>query len=152
MPTDTADQTVEVNAPPDRVLAIIRDVESQVVWVPEILEAEVREWYDDGTPATAWFKASAPVGTDEYTLAYTHRPDGMDWTLVEGRLQTGQDGRYQLEPLGADCTTVTFELRISHHLPLPGFVRRKVISGLVSNTVTGLQGFVDAGDAEDDEG
>ena len=43
---------------------------------------------------TAHFAASTPVGTDEYTLAYTHRADGMDWTLVQGKLQTGQDGAY----------------------------------------------------------
>ena len=80
MTPDFARQTVEVAAPLRRVLATIRDVESQPEWVPEVLTAEVLEKYEDGTPATARFSASAPVGTDEYTLAYRHRSDGMNWS------------------------------------------------------------------------
>ena len=74
------------------------DVESQVDWIPEILEAELLEVYEgDGLPATARFKASATVGTDEYTLSYEHTDNTMSWTMVEGRMQTGQEGCYTLE-------------------------------------------------------
>lgn len=145
MPTDEASLTVEVGAPFDEVLATIRDVESQVTWVPEILEAELLEEYeDDGLPATAHFKAAAPVGSDEYTLEYDHTDDGMSWTLVTGKLQSGQEGRYVLRALDDARTEVTFSLRISHHLPLPGFVRKRVIGGLVSNTVNGLKGHLES--------
>ena len=139
MPTDTAEQTVEVQAPFKDVLATIRDVESQVEWIPEILEAEVLEVYDDGLPATARFKASATVGTDEYTLSYEHGDDQMSWTMVKGRLQTGQEGVYTLAKSGRASTTVTYSLTIHHNLPLPGFIRGRVIRGLVDSTLTGLQ-------------
>jgi len=92
MPTDTANQTLTIDATLDEVLATIRAVETQPKWVKEILEAEVLEEYEDGTPATARFRASSPVGTDRYTLEYEHDDSGMRWHLVEGRLQTGQDG------------------------------------------------------------
>lgn len=148
MPTDEATLTVEVDAPFDEALATIRDVESQVTWVPEILEAEVLEEYeDDGLPATAHFKATAPVGSDEYTLEYDHTDDGMSWTLVTGKLQSGQEGRYQLRALDDDRTEVTFSLKISHHLPLPGFVRNRVINGLVSNTVNGLKAHLESAES-----
>lgn len=143
MPTDTASQTLEVEASLARVLAVVRDVASQPHWVREVREVEVLEKNDDGTPAVAKLRASSPVGDDVYTLAYTHRPDGMSWSLLEGRLQTGQDGDYTLRKLGRSSTEVTFTLTISHHLPLPGFVRRKVIGGLVSSTITGLKGHVE---------
>lgn len=139
MPTDSAEQTVEVQAPFEDVLATIRDVESQVEWIPEILEAEVLEVYDDGLPATARFKASATVGTDEYTLSYEHGDDRMSWTMVKGRLQTGQEGVYTLRKAGRASTTVTYALTIHHNLPLPGFIRGRVIRGLVDSTLTGLQ-------------
>ena len=139
MPTDSAEQTVEVQAPFADVLATIRDVEGQVEWIPEILEAEVLEEYDDGLPATARFKASATVGTDEYTLSYEHGDDQMSWTMVKGRLQTGQEGSYTLEKAGPASTTVTYSLTIHHNLPLPGFIRGRVIRGLVDSTLTGLQ-------------
>lgn len=140
MPTDNAVHTIEVAAPLGEVLATIRDVESQPEWIPEILEAELLEVYeDDGLPATARFKASATVGTDQYTLSYEHTDDSMAWTMVQGRLQTGQEGLYHLTALGPGRTSVTYDLTIHHNLPLPGFVRRRVIGGLVDSTLTGLE-------------
>ncbi|HEX6514582.1 MAG TPA: SRPBCC family protein [Nocardioidaceae bacterium] len=145
MPTDRADMTIEVEAPFDTVLKTIRDVESQPEWIPEILEAELLEVYEEtGLPATARFRASATVGTDEYTLAYEHGEAEMAWTMVEGRLQTGQEGRYQLVALGPDRTQVGYELTIHHNLPLPGFVRRRVINGLVHSTLSGLKKYLES--------
>jgi uncharacterized membrane protein len=140
MPTDNARQTVEVKAPFAEVLETLRDVETQPEWIPEILEAELLEVYeDDDLPATARFKAAATVGTDRYTLSYEHTDNQMSWTMVEGHLQTGQEGAYELAELGPDLTSVTYDLTIHHNLPLPGFVRHKVIRGLVDSTLTGLK-------------
>jgi hypothetical protein len=144
MPTDEASRTIEVGAPLEEVLATIRAVETTPEWVAEILAVELLEEYEDGLPATARITATAPVGTDEYTLEYEHSEEGMTWSLVKGRLQTGQDAKYTLRSLGEDRTEVTFELRISHHLPLPGFIRQRVIRGLVESNVTGLKGYLEA--------
>lgn len=145
MPTDHAVETVEVAAPRTRVLKVIRDVESQPDWIPAILEAEVLEVYeDDGLPATARLKASATVGTDEYTLSYEYPDDGMSWSMVKGRLQTGQEGMFTLTPVNRTHTSVTYDLTIHHNLPLPGFFRNRVIKGLVDDTLTGLKAYVEA--------
>jgi hypothetical protein len=143
MPTDHARRDVEVPAGLDAVLATLRDVASQPEWIPTIREAEVLETDDNGLPRTARFAASTAVGTDRYTLAYEHAPDGLSWTLVEGRLQTGQEGEYTLEPVAADTTRVTYDLTIHHNLPLPGFLRSRVITGLVDETLTGLRDRLD---------
>jgi hypothetical protein len=126
-----------VGAPLDTVLATIRDVGSQPEWIPTIKEAEVDETDGAGLPLTARFAASTAVGTDRYTLAYEHAPEGMSWTMVEGRLQTGQEGVYTLEPVDG-ATRVTYDLTIHHSLPLPGFVRSRIIKGLVDETLSGL--------------
>jgi uncharacterized membrane protein len=140
VPTDSDTRTVVVAAPFETVLATIRDLESQPTWIPEILDAELLEVYeDDGLPATARFKASATVGTDEYTLSYEHTDDTMSWTMLEGRMQTGQEGRYTIREVAPGQTEVTYELTIHHNVPLPGFVRRRVISGLTGSTLTGLR-------------
>jgi uncharacterized membrane protein len=144
MPTDHATETLVVAAPLKQVLATIRDIESQPTWVQEIIEAEVIEKYDDGTPAVAQIKATAPVGTDAYTLRYEHSAEGMTWSLVKGRLQTGQDAIYTLRSLDKAQTEVTFDLTIHHNLPLPGFLRGRVIKGLVHNNVSGLKGYLEA--------
>jgi uncharacterized membrane protein len=138
MPTDTASATVVVDAPLDQVLEHLRDIEAQPQWVPDIKEAVVETTNDDGTPLTARIAASTAVGTDRYTLTYEHGPDILDWHLVEGRLQTGQDAHYALRPLDDDRTEVTFTLTISHNLPLPGFIRSRTIKGLVANNTGGL--------------
>ncbi len=139
MPTDRSATTVVIDAPLADVLATIRDVGGQPSWVPEIREAEVLTSSADGRPETARFAASTPVGTDRYTLGYEHTDDGMSWHLVEGKLQTAQDATYTLRVLDAEHTEVTFDLRISHNLPLPGFIRGRVIKGLVASTVGGLK-------------
>jgi len=145
MPTDHARQTIAIEAPYDDVLATVRDIESQVEWIPEIREAELLEVYqDDDLPATARFSASASVGTDHYTLTYEHEDDAMSWTMVEGRLQTGQEGCYRLASRGPHTTEVTYDLTIHHHLPLPGFVRSRVIAALVDHTLTGLKEHLEA--------
>ena len=145
MPTDEASRTVVVSAPLDDVLATIRDVVHQPDWVEEIKSVEVLETGADGLPAVAHVTASAPVGTDEYTPSYAHRDDGMSWTMLKGRLQTGQDASYTLRALDPERTEVRFDLRISHNLPLPGFLRRKVIGDLVDHNVKGLQHHLEPG-------
>lgn len=139
MATDTWTQTVEVEAPLKEVLALLRDIALQPAWIPEIIEAEVVEESDKGLPVRARIAASTAVGTDRYTLAYQHAKAGLSWHLVEGRLQTGQEGVYTLEPAGRGRTKVTYQLTISHNLPLPGFIRRRTIKSLVGNTLTGLK-------------
>lgn len=145
MPTDTATRTQVMAAPFDDVLATIRAVDTQPEWIKEILEAEILEEYEDGTPATARFKAASTVGTDEYTLEYEHADDGMSWAMVgKGRLQTGQEGVYTVRSRGDASTEVTYQLTIHHNLPLPGFIRNRVIKGLVDSTVNGLESRVES--------
>ena len=139
MPTDTASATVVVDAPFETVLGTIRDVAGIPDWVSDITEAEVLTTTADGMPITARFAASTAVGTDRYTLAYEHSPDGLSWHLVEGRLQTAQDATYSLVAVDDEHTEVTFTLSISHPLPLPGFIRNRTIKGLVANTTGGLK-------------
>jgi ribosome-associated toxin RatA of RatAB toxin-antitoxin module len=138
MPTDNARQSVLVDASQADVLALLRDVARQPEWIPQIREARVLETDGHGWPLTAEFAASTSVGTDRYTLAYEHSSHGMSWSMVKGRLQTGQEGVYTLESAGRDRTRVTYDLTIHHNLPLPGFIRSRVIKGLVADTLTGL--------------
>ena len=145
MPTDTATSTVVVDAPLASVLETLRDVQTQPEWVPEILEVDVLSRNDDGTPLTARIAASSPLGTDHYTLAYEHAPNGMRWHLVAGRLQIGQDAAYLLKPRDDGRTDVTLTLTISHNLPLPGFLRNRAIKVLTRNNTGGLAKLFEGG-------
>ena len=141
MPSDTARAELLINAPTADVLATIHDVSSQPEWIPEIREVEVLEVDDDGMPLRAALAAATAVGTDRYTLAYEHQPDGIRWVMESGRLQTAQVGALTAVPgpEGPESTLASYELTIEHPLPLPGFVRSRVIKGLVTGTLEGLR-------------
>ncbi len=140
MPRDTARAEQHIAAPPAEVLATIHDVATQPDWIPEIKEVEVLDSDAEGRALRAALAAATAVGTDRYTLRYTHRPDGIHWTMESGRLQTAQEGDLRAVPEGDGGTLATYELTIEHPLPLPGFVRSRVIKGLVTGTLTGLRG------------
>ena len=57
------------------------------------------------------------------------------------RLQTGQEGRYSLVATAPDRTSVTYELTIHHNLPLPGFIRGRVIRGLMTVIIESTPGW-----------
>ena len=141
MPSDTARAEQRIAADVTDVLATIHDVASQPEWIPEIREVEVLESDDEGLALRAALAAATSVGTDRYTLAYTHRDDGVRWTLESGRLQTAQEGLLTAEaaPDGSGDTVAAYELTIATSLPLPGFVRSRVLKGLVTGTLTGLR-------------
>lgn len=142
MPTDTARAEQRIAAPCADVLATIHDVASQPEWIPEIREVEVLDVDGDGLALRAALAAATAVGTDRYTLAYTHADDGIRWTMESGRLQTAQVGDLTAAPAGdgSGDTIAVYALTIEHPLPLPGFVRSRMIKGLVTGTLEGLRG------------
>lgn len=80
LPTDSATRTVRIAAPPSEVLATIREVESEVRWVPEILQAEVLE--ESGTdhlPTTAHLRATALGCVRRFHRADVHRRVRQPW-------------------------------------------------------------------------
>jgi ribosome-associated toxin RatA of RatAB toxin-antitoxin module len=145
VPTDHASGSIVVDADPADVLAVLRDVEAQPEWVPQVTAAELLEEYEDGTPATAAFELSTPMGNDAFTLEFEHDGEGLSWTLVSSQMQKSQDGSYRLRPSGAGGTEVTLDLTIEHSLSVPGFLRRKVFGGWVDGSLKGLKEYVENG-------
>jgi uncharacterized membrane protein len=149
VPTDKAHAVLVVAAPADDVLAVLRDVAAQPDWVPEVRSVEVLEEYEDGTVATAAFHLVTKIGSDSYTLEYTHDDDGMSWHLVEGRMQHGQQGAYRLSDLGEGGTEVDLRLTVVHSMPAPGFLRRRVFDNFVKGSLRGLKQYVEAASTGD---
>ena len=146
MPTDTASQTLEVHAPFDRVLAVIRDVQTQPEWVKEMLDrrrAREERRRDPGDRALPGVSA----GGHRRLHARLHPPRRRDELVPRRGAAADRAGRgvhAAQAGKGGKRPEVTFDLTISHNLPLPGFIRRRVINGLVESNVTGLKAYLEA--------
>jgi len=145
VPTDHASGSIVVDAPAANVLAVLRDVQVQPDWVPHVTAVELLEEYEDGRPAAASFELSTTLGVDRFTLEFEHRDGGLAWTLVSSAMQKAQEGSYQLLAAPDGGTEVTLDLTIEHGLPVPGFLRRRALSGWVDGSLRGLKDYVERG-------
>ncbi|WP_158882649.1 SRPBCC family protein [Amycolatopsis anabasis] len=120
-------QSIEVDASPERVMAVIADFPAYPEWAKQVRETEVLAEDAGGKPKQVRLTLDAGPIKDVYTLEYDWAADGLSvtWHLVKGQMQKAQDGRYQLEPIGGGKTLVTYSLSVELVLPMIGMLRRK---------------------------
>ncbi|OXM48732.1 SRPBCC family protein [Amycolatopsis alba] len=120
-------QSIEVDAEPERVMAVIADFPAYPEWAKAVRETEVLG--EDGEGRAKQVKLTLDAGPikDVYTLEYDWDADGqgVSWRLVKGQMQKAQNGRYALEALGTGRTKVTYTLSVELALPMIGLLRRK---------------------------
>ncbi len=133
--------TIEIEASPADIMAVIADFDSYPDWVDGIKSAEVRDRDADGRPRDVAFEFSAMGFTAAYTLRYEYEPDDREirWSTVEasGAVKDVQ-GSYELEALTGD-TEVTYRLTIELGVPLPGFLKRKADKQAIKTALEGLK-------------
>ncbi|MTE14034.1 SRPBCC family protein [Nocardia aurantiaca] len=124
---DRTQRSIVIDAPSDRVMAVIADLESYPEWVSAARTVEVLDTLPDGRARTARFVLDAGVVKDTYILSYSWRPDGraVSWSLIDGDLQKTQDGTYELIGLPDGTTQVVYELTVDLNIPMIGMFKRK---------------------------
>jgi len=125
---DTSTQSIQVQAPVDRVAAVICDFPRYPEWVDALKQIEVLEEYEDGYAARVRFVIDAAVMVDDYTLEYAYAEDltRIEWHLVEpSKTQKSQEGSYDLADNGDGTTTVTYTLEVELSIGMLGMFRRK---------------------------
>ena len=125
---DTSTQSIQVQAPVDRVAAVICDFPRYPEWVDALKQIEVLEEYEDGYASQVRFVIDAGVMVDEYTLAYEYADDltRIEWHLVEpSKTQKSQEGSYDLADNGDGTTEVTYSLAVELSIGMLGMFRRK---------------------------
>ncbi|MEU3624652.1 cyclase [Amycolatopsis coloradensis] len=120
-------QSIEVDAEPERVMAVIADFPAYPEWAKAVRETEVLGEDDTGRAKQVKLTLDAGPIKDVYTLEYDWDADGrgVSWHLVKGQMQKAQNGRYALEALAAGRTKVTYTLSVELALPMIGLLRRK---------------------------
>lgn len=123
---DESTQSIEVDAPPAEVMAVIADFPAYPEWANAVKSTEVLDEFEDGKAREVKFTLDAGPFKDVYTLAYEWASDGLcvDWQLVKGQMQKAQKGQYLLTPDGAK-TRVTYTLSVQLAVPMIGLFRRK---------------------------
>jgi len=134
-------QSIEVDAAPERIMAVIGDLPAYPRWAKGVRETEVLETDGDGRAKQVTFTLDAGPVKDVYTLEYTWSGDGLsvDWTLVKGQMQKSQNGRYLLEPLDKGGTRVTYTLSVELALPMIGLLRRKAEKMIMDTALKDLK-------------
>ncbi|KAA9151565.1 SRPBCC family protein [Amycolatopsis acidicola] len=123
---DQSTQSIEVDAPPEQVMAVIADFGAYPEWAKQVQQTEVLATDDDGRAKQVRLTLDAGPIKDVYTLEYDWAADGrsVSWHLVKGQMQKAQNGRYELADLGGR-TRVTYTLSVELVLPMIGLLRRK---------------------------
>ncbi|MET8779941.1 SRPBCC family protein [Nocardia sp. NPDC050713] len=124
---DRTQRSILIEAPSQRVMAVIADLESYPEWVSAAKSVEVLDKGADGRARTARFVLDAGVVKDTYVLTYTWRADdkAVSWKLISGDLQKAQDGTYELVDQPDGSTQVIYELTVDLNIPMIGMFKRK---------------------------
>jgi ribosome-associated toxin RatA of RatAB toxin-antitoxin module len=129
---------VVIEASPKEILDVVADVETMPEWSNIHQSAEVLDRDAQGRPQRARMKVKTSGVTDEIVLAYTWREDGVTWTQESGKASRNQEGGYTLTPQG-DKTLTKFDLSLDPLVPLPGFVMKRAIKGIMELNTDGLR-------------
>ena len=129
---------VVIEATPKEILDVVADVEAMPEWSNIHQSAEVLERDAQGRPRRAKMKVKTTGVTDEIVLAYTWRDDGVSWTQESGKASRNQEGGYTLSPEG-DKTRTRFDLALDPLVPLPGFVIKRAMKGIMELNTDGLR-------------
>lgn len=127
-----------IEATPEEILDVIADLESLPEWSSAHQSSEVVERDDDGRPTVAKMKVKAAGITDEQVVAYTWAGNTVSWTLVSASQQRAQDATYTLTPEGSK-TRVRFDITIDPIVPLPGFLLKRTVKGVMDTSTEGLR-------------
>ncbi|TDD66720.1 SRPBCC family protein [Jiangella aurantiaca] len=139
--------SIVVAATPDRIMAVIADLEAYPEWTASVREVEVLTVYEDsGRPGEAKFVLDAGPIKDRYTLSYEwDGDDEVRWSLVEGGLIKELDGSYALAAVDDSSTEVTYQLTVDVAIPMLGLMKRKAEKVIIDTALKELKKRVEDG-------
>jgi uncharacterized membrane protein len=142
---DATSSSIIIDAPPERVMAVIADFPAYPEWAGQVKSVEVLDSDGAGRADRVRFTMDAGPIKDSYTLDYTWAPDGrsVSWTLVKGQIQRAQNGSYVLSGTPQQ-TTVTYSLAVDLNIPMIGMLRRKAEKVIIDTALKGLKRRVES--------
>jgi uncharacterized membrane protein len=145
---DTSTQSIVIDAPPDRVAAVIADFAKYPEWVEAMKSIDILEEYEDGYASQVRFVIDAGPLVDEYTLQYEYAEDlsRIEWRLVApSKMQKEQVGSYDIEANDDGTSTVTYTLSVELAIAMLGMFKRKAEKRIMDTALRELKRRVESG-------
>jgi ribosome-associated toxin RatA of RatAB toxin-antitoxin module len=143
---EQATERMVVSATPERCFEVSADIVAYPQWASDIKEVTVEERDDQGRPRLVTFRAAAFGRSTNYTLAYdfSEAPQVLAWVQTRGDITSKLDGRYVFAPNGDGGTEVTYHLEVEMKVPLPGFIKMRAQSRIMSIALRELKARVES--------
>jgi ribosome-associated toxin RatA of RatAB toxin-antitoxin module len=135
-----------VAATPERCFDVSSDIDAYPQWAGDIKDVSVEERDEQGRPKLVNFRAAAFGRSTSYTLAYdfSQAPRVLSWVQTRGDITSKLDGRYEFAPDGSGGTEVTYHLEVEMKVPLPGFIKMRAQSRIMSIALRELKARVES--------
>jgi carbon monoxide dehydrogenase subunit G len=134
----TGTSTAEIDAPLDRVWALIEDVEAAPEWQGGLKSMRALERDSDGRPTLCESESDAKVRRIKSNVRFTYDgPTRLSWRQEKGELKS-VDGSWELEDLGDGRTRATYALEVDLGRVL-GMLIRGPIVGVLRDMLVGAR-------------
>ena len=141
---DQATETMEIAAPAEKILGVLREFDAYPTWARDLKGVTVDSRDEEGLGHEVTFRAAAMGRSTGYTLRYEHDDHSLSWELVRGDIMRRLDGSYVLTPGGSPGRTlVTYHLAVDLIVPLPGFVKRRAEQKIIHTALRELRAHVE---------
>ena len=143
---EQATERMVVAATPERCFAVASDIDAYPTWAGDIKEVTVHDRDSEGRPLLVTFRAAAFGRSTSYTLSYDYSdaPAVIAWVQTRGDITAKLDGRYVFAPTDDGGTEVTYHLEVEMKVPLPGFIKMRAQSRIMSIALRDLKARVEA--------
>jgi len=143
---EQATERMVVTATPERCFAVSSDIGAYPQWAADIKEVTVHDRDEEGRPQLVTFRAAAFGRSTSYTLAYDYSqaPTVLSWVQTRGDITSKLDGQYVFEPSSSGGTEVTYHLEVEMKVPLPGFIKMRAQSRIMSIALRDLKARVES--------
>ncbi|MBP2455035.1 SRPBCC family protein [Mycolicibacterium lutetiense] len=132
-------KTVEVEAPAEKIMAIVADFEAYPQWNPEIKGCWILARYDDGRPSQLRMDVEIQGQSGVFINAVYYPAEHQIYTVLQqGEHFTKQEQRFSVVPLGPDNTLLQVDLEVEVKLPIPAVMVKKLIGDTLDHLANAL--------------
>ncbi len=143
---EQATERMVVSATPARCFEVSSDIAAYPQWAADIKEVTIDE-RDDAGPARAGHLPGRRLRAQHQLhpgLRLQRGPRVLAWVQTRGDITSKLDGRYVFAPSGDGGTEVTYHLEVEMKVPLPGFIKMRAQSRIMSIALRELKARVES--------